>query len=69
MHIYNINGNPYTSAEEDGRLEELKKQARETLGKEITRAMQRAKFGRMEIDAWALDHFLEQAYYMGKEEK
>lgn len=66
--LTDIHGKPYTTATEDTRLLELKKHFQDVLGKEIVAAMQRSKDGQLNIDARVFHAFIDQAYYMGRED-
>ena len=66
--IININGNPYTTATEDLRIQELKKNFRCVLAAELDSAMKTARDGTLRLDMRGLEDFLQQAYYMGRED-
>ena len=63
-----VNGNPYTTAAEDIRLMELKKKFRNVLGRSVVEAMRKSTDGRIQIDMGEIEAFLNQAYYMGRED-
>ena len=67
MPILNINGLPYTSATEDLTLNEHKKRFAKALHAEILRGLRTAKGPNVQINLPALMEFIDQAYYLGKE--
>lgn len=68
MAILNINGKPYTTAMEDLRLDNLKHKFRQLLSKVVTSALQRAKGPKMAIEFQEIDNFIEQVYFMGRDD-
>lgn len=66
--IIDANGNRYTSASEDLRLADMKKAFRQILGQELTRAIKQAEGGRVAVNLPALEQFIDQAYFMGKDQ-
>lgn len=66
--ILNVQGKPYTTAEQDIRLEQLKTEFREELGAQMLDAMRKTRDGRLQLDMRGLNEFIEQAYYMGRED-
>lgn len=68
MAIVRINGEPYTTAAEDMRLAEFKKNFRKVLHREIMRAIRNRRGADMELDMEPIEELLDQAYYMGRED-
>jgi hypothetical protein len=66
--ILNVNGNPYTTAAEDVRMMDLKKQFRDTLGRAVVEAMRKSRDGRILLDMGEISAYLDTAYYMGRED-
>jgi hypothetical protein len=69
MTILNINGKPYTTATEDMRVQELKTKFRSVLAKQLDHAMRTTRNGTLQLNMGPLEELLEQAYYMGREDK
>jgi hypothetical protein len=68
--LVDINGNPYTTATEDMRLAELKKQFMQVLGREMRHLLATAKPGQhAEVQMGEMLNFIDQAYYMGREDQ
>jgi hypothetical protein len=65
--IQQINGNPYTSAQEDMRVEALVTDLNKRLIASLTRAFEERKGGHLKIDLSFVRESVFQAYYLGRD--
>lgn len=66
--LIDIHGNQYTSVTEDIRVKTLKEAFRKVLAQEIHRALNARRGQMAPLDLKPIEHFIDQAYYMGRED-